>query len=198
MLTVTNQGDSATIIQADLLSWRQEKGRPLYSPSGDLLVVPPLFELGPGEKQLVRVGMRKAAEPASERAYRLYLGEVPDRSRPKEQTVRVLVRISMPVFVHSPLPEAPALQWRASCAGKRLRLEVANAGNGHAKLLGFTLEERPGKKPLAQRKALNYLLAGTERSWTVEVPECPAAGSTIGLSVQMDEGPLHAQVVLEE
>lgn len=198
MLKVVNEGKTRSIIQIDTVSWRQEKGDDLYTPTDDLLALPTLFELEPGERQLVRVGVRKSPESGTERAYRLYLSEVPDKSVPEKKAVRVLLRIGIPVFVHKSEQVASALHWQASCAGGILRLQASNGGKGHARIIKFSLKAKSGKKPLGGVASPSYVLAGAKRIWSLDVATCPAPGSKLALSVKTEEGLLNAQVLLDE
>jgi len=198
ILRVTNGGDARTIVQIDAVAWQQENGEERYTPTHEVLALPALFELKPGEEQFVRVGMRSFPQTNGEQAYRLYLSEVPDESVPSKESVRVLLRIGIPVFVHTPAHVAPVLQWQATCAGKTVRLQAVNRGSGHARVLGVTIRKHGEEKALAERKVSDYILAGVKRAWNFAVPECPAPNSTFALSVRTEEGLLNEQVVLEK
>jgi len=197
-LTVVNRGMTRSIIQIDPVAWRQEQGEERYAPTEDLLALPALFELGPGEEQLVRVGLRRPPGTGAERAYRIYLSEIPDQSLPEKEAVHVLLRIGIPVFVHAQPRVSPALRWRASCRRGTFRLQAANGGNGHARIVALAVRDRAGKKPFAETDDAGYILAGAERLWEMEVPKCPPAGSPVALSVTTEEGLLSEQVTLEE
>jgi len=196
IIRVANDGNTRSIIQIDLVSWQQGKEGDMYESTEDLLAVPTLFELEPGEKQLIRIGLRKPPEPDNERAYRLYFAEVPDESVPKEGAVRVLLRIGVPVFVLPNLPATPALEWKASCVKGKLRLAGTNVGNVNTRILGLSLVRSTDKKELAQLKSAGTILAGAERLWEFGVPECLMEGSTIELLAQTLKGPLNAQIML--
>jgi fimbrial chaperone protein len=197
-LTVTNQGASTTMIQVDPVAWHQENGEDRYAPTQDLLVVPALFELEAGASQLIRIGMREAPERDRERPYRIYVAEIPDASETRSRSVRVMLRIGIPVFIHSPAAEAAKLQWQASCTARTMRLEAANSGNAHVKILILKLRESGSGREVATLKTADYLLPGTTRSWEAEVAKCPARGASIELFAETDEGPLHVPVSLEE
>ncbi len=72
-------GDTARApvrLQAELLRWTQDlEGRPITVASNDLIVSPPLVELQPGQRQVIRVALR-AAPSNEELAYRLILEDV--------------------------------------------------------------------------------------------------------------------------
>ena len=58
VLTLKNTGDTPSLVQADPTQWAQEAGQDRYAPSDALIVSPPIFELSPGQEQVVRVGLR--------------------------------------------------------------------------------------------------------------------------------------------
>lgn len=196
ILSVLNEGNTSSIIDVTPVSWHQKENEDVYETTKDLLAVPALFELGPGEKQMVRIGLRKPPEVDNERAYRIYLNEVPDESVSKEGTIRVLLRIGIPVFVLPNRPAVSTLEWKASCVKGKLRLEGTNVGNVNARILGLSLKRQADKKELAQLKSAGTLLAGAERSWEFGVSECPTERSMIELLAETAKGPLNAQIML--
>lgn len=196
ILRVSNEGNTSSLIQIDSMSWIQEKGEDIYEPTEDILAVPALFELRPGEKQLVRIGLRKPPEPDNEHAYRIYLSEVPDQSVSEGAAIRVALRIGIPVFVLPNRPAAPVLEWRASCEKGQFYLKAINVGNANAKIFNLSLKKEGGKKEIEQLKSAGTLLAGTERSWEFGVSECPTEGSLIELLAQTNKGPLNAQIMV--
>lgn len=199
LLTLTNKGDSKAIMQIDPVSWRQVKGESLYTPTEELLAVPALFELQPGASQLIRVGLRKVPECNKERAYRLYLSELPDASASLPESVHVTLKIGIPVFVHSATPEVSALHWSGSCVKKgELHLEASNSGNAHIRILDLTLKSPESKKQFAKSDLADYILAGTSRSWEIGISSCPEAGRILELSAATDAGPVNAKIILKE
>ncbi len=199
LLTLTNQGTSKTILQIDPVSWRQSGGNSLYEPTEDILAVPALFELKPGESQLIRIGIRNNPEQDKENAYRIYLNELPNEAATVPDSVHVMLRIGIPVFVHSAKPEAPDLKWSATCTqGGKLHLGVSNSGNAHIKILDLSLKNRESGKSLAKSDLADYLLAGTSRSWEIGISNCSEAGKMLELSAATDAGAVNAQIILQE
>src|SRR4051812_25084224 len=76
-LVVQNQGSEPTVIQLETGRWAQQDGKDVYVPTKEILAPPPIFTVPAGGSQIVRVGMRRAAEPGRELTYRLFLQEVP-------------------------------------------------------------------------------------------------------------------------
>ena len=195
ILTVTNEDRAATIIQVESAAWEQKEGADRYAPAPELLAVPPVFKLEAGEKQLIRVGIRQFPREGEESAYRLYLTEVPDASLPAEGIVRVLLRISLPLFVHAGSRGTHALEWQAVCKEKTMRLAASNRGRAHAKIFDLEIRKQTQNQSLGRQKAAAYILAGAQRSWEFSVAECSEA---VRLSYRTEEGSHDVRVVLEE
>ncbi len=192
-LTLENTGDEPVTVQASLMAWTQEEGRDVLRPSQDLVVSPPIFKLAPRARQTVRVGSLRPADPARERAYRLYLTEVPAPRTPDQVGVSVSLQLALPVFVQPAAPLERRLQWRARAVeGGRIELSVSNLGNAHVQLVSSTLLGEGGT-PLAEHPARAYVLPGASASWTLE-PSRPWRGEPLRIDAQTSEGPLSGPV----
>ena len=75
-VTIVNHGNEPIAMQVEALAWKQDGGLDLHSETEAVLAVPPLFELEPGETQLIRVGLLVPRDPLEEAAYRLVLTEL--------------------------------------------------------------------------------------------------------------------------
>ena len=65
---ITNQESETRSFEVEIVAWSQtDERREVYSPTEDIIAVPPLFTLEPGEEQVVRVGMLTEADPSVER-----------------------------------------------------------------------------------------------------------------------------------
>ena len=102
VVRITNQEDSAKSYEVEVVAWSQtEERREVYAPTEDILAVPPLFSLNPGEEQLVRVGMLVPADAATERSYRMFITELapPEPKKIESSGVTMRLQIGIPVFV---------------------------------------------------------------------------------------------------
>ena len=58
--------------------WVQsEDGTDEYESTSDVIAVPPIFSIAPGETQIIRVGLVGGLSPDRELAHRLFLTELP-------------------------------------------------------------------------------------------------------------------------
>lgn len=184
-LTVSNEDASPVVVQATAVLWEQREGTDALTPSQDLIVSPAVFTLQPGASQLLRVALRRGADPERELSYRLLLEEVPNQAGNGGAGLTVALRLSLPVFV-APLAAADAnLQWRASrSADGALVVEASNTGNVHVQVRELLLSA-DGVPPL-RNAAAGYVLPGAKRSWTFEA--APAVPAQIRLQATTDQG----------
>jgi fimbrial chaperone protein len=197
-LNVSNAGSEPTLIQTQVFSWSQQNGTDELTPSPDLLVSPPIFEIPPGASQLLRVGLLASSSSDQEAPYRLILQEVPRPADGDEgAAVSVLLRISFPIFVQPAVPVAPVLDWHAArTATGGIQLTLSNSGNGHVKVRGLEVA-LPDGTPLAKKESfMTYVLPGETCSWDLPT-EAPWSGTRLQLSAETEQGRVHADLEVE-
>lgn len=195
-LTVRNEGAEPAVIHVELVAWTQENGKDVYVASKEIIATPPIFTVAPGGKQIVRVGLRRAPDPGVERAYRIYLQEVPPPPAAGFQGLQVALRLGVPVFVNPAKPVATSLTWSARrVSAGEMSLGLANTGNAHVQLTGLALAMRGGV--IADPKIVAYVLPGQGREWLVKASPMPAPGATLQLVAQTDAGEIKAELALE-
>ena len=77
VLTLHNEGDTAVVVQVTAVSWRQENGEEHFEEAHEVLVTPPVFEVASKGEQIVRIALKRDADPTTELAYRVFFEEVP-------------------------------------------------------------------------------------------------------------------------
>lgn len=193
VLTVVNNDSESTLIQLEVMRWSQVEGVDQLEPSRELLATPPIFTVAAGGSQIVRIGLRGTVPRGpKEAAYRLLLTEVPPSPVASKQGVKILLSISLPVFVEPAVTVVmvPVLHWHARRAEGGLVLRADNDGPMHVQVTGLRLDRG---EPLTQFKAA-YLLPGAHREW--KLLNDAAAGSVLTLQALTDAGELAADVVV--
>lgn len=182
VLNVSNNTDSATVMQISVFSWKQANGKQVLTPTRALLATPPIFTVASGGTQVVRVGLRVKPDPRLETAYRLMLTQVPPKRQPGQLGLRIALRFSLPVFV-APIAgvAAPKLHWTLQrLSGSKARLTVENVGTAHGKVNALALAASPGGPALAKVDAgLGYVLPDDSLSWTVQFDSPVKQGQTL-------------------
>jgi fimbrial chaperone protein len=104
-VTVTNEGDTPVVLQADINQWTQRAdGVDELTPTEDLILSPPIIKLGPKARQVVRLARLRAPDASRQLTYRMILREVPEATQGKEDIqVAIALALSMPVFITPPL-----------------------------------------------------------------------------------------------
>lgn len=188
-LTVRNVGAGPVVVQMQLVSWSKADGTDKYAPTSDMLATPPIFTLAPNGSQVIRVGFRRPPVGQSERAYRLFLQEIPPPLKPDFKGMRLALRISLPVFVQPVAAIAPQLHWQAMPAGQgQIRISVSNTGLAHIKLSQFRLSMEGDPHPLSMPQQPVYVLPGTTEAWVIRAPI--SQGGHLHLAAQQDSGEL--------
>lgn len=192
VLTVANRGTQRAAIQVRGFEWRQSPTEDPLSPTGALLISPPLFELEPGETQVVRLLLRAPAG-GREASYRLLVDQIPPPSA--SATVRLSLRLSLPLFAAAAGHAAPDLAWRVLVAGDgSAELSAVNRGQRRERVIDMML--RPaGAAPLRPEPLGNpWILPGAERRWRLPPAALRLAGGQALLTARSDSGPIHATV----
>ena len=190
-LWLENHGDQPALLQVRILAWSQRDGEEHYQAQREVIGSPPMLELQPGARQLVRLTRLAPSAAGSESAYRILIDEVPT-PRPADAPaegngVRFQMRYSVPLFLHGAgLPAtAPTLGWRPLQVDGRPYLEIHNPGPGHARLTRVRLERGASGQTLDDG-LLGYVLAGSRMRWPL--PHAVAAGSRLWADVNGQRG----------
>jgi fimbrial chaperone protein len=176
-LTLSNTGNDMVHAQVRVYQWLQDEQGDQLTPSRGLLASPPMIELKPGEKQLIRI-IRAKAPPqgtdAVEDAYRISVNEIPVKSADQTTGLQFSLSYSLPVFVQpvGVTKTSPKLKWSTHLQpdGKEIKLRVSNSGNGHAQLAALSFVDTAGNSTVINPGLLGYVLPGTTMNWTLKIP----------------------------
>jgi P pilus assembly chaperone PapD len=158
-ITMTSFDARTVIFDADAVSWQQSGDQDRYAPAADLIVVPPVYDIGPFRTMLVRVGLRtQGPAPATEAAFAVRFREV--LASGTATAPRTLVA---PVFV-APAKRYDAVRYALERTGPNAaRLDVRNAGNIHVYLGDVRI--RSGESDAYAGSLDSYVLAGNARAF---------------------------------
>lgn len=138
VIQIINQQDEEKSYQVEVVSWSQtDERKEVYSPTEDLVAVPPLFSLQPGEEQLIRIGMLTSADEHTERSYRMFITELVDDEKKEaaETGIRMRLQIGVPVFVAPTSMKTATLDFVDSMQiDDQTFLRFQNNGNTHVKV----------------------------------------------------------------
>lgn len=192
-LTVVNQGDRETAIQVRAYVWNQSAdGSEQVTPSDEILASPPLGTLAPGATQVVRLVLRRPPD-AHEGTYRILLDQIPAPAQPG--TVRVALRLSIPIFAEPPVRAVPHVQFRVEREAGQSYLVASNDGARHETFREIRLATGKGETLRIEPGASPYVLAGATRRWRILAPSGPPAGAALHLTARAEAAGAVDQIV---
>lgn len=190
-ISISGQGADPTSYQVRAFAWSQQDGAEKLDPTGDVLLSPPLGTIPANGTQVVRIVIRKPPKD-QESVYRLLLDQIPPPSAPG--TVRIALRLSIPIFVEPATRVAPHLEWRVERDSDGVWLVATNNGTRHERIHDIVLSMGTTTfKP--QGDSSPYLLAGaTRRIRLTGDGALPASGATLHLTAVSDGGKIDVTV----
>lgn len=193
-INVRNESPTdSVVVQLRAVSWKQEAGADVYTPTTELIATPPIFTLKPGAAQTVRVGLRRAEARDLQQTYRLFITEVPGPPKPGFQGLEVALNIGIPVFIAPKVKETLPLAWRATATKEGLALMATNPGNSHIQVLEASVLD--GGEKIAGVQQPRYLLARQAATW--QLPATRPPKGKLRVMARTDAGDVEAEVSLE-
>lgn len=108
----------------------------------------------------------RPASSAEESSYRLLLDQIPAAAAPG--TVRVALRLSLPVFAQPAARTTPHLRFHIERNTDQIYLVAVNDGNRHEKLRDITLTAGNGTVLGVDKNLSPYILAGATQRWRID------------------------------
>ena len=199
-LTVRNDGAEPVPMQLEVLNWSKEEGNDVFTPTRELIVNPPIFTIPAGGSQLIRVGLRRAPDAQRELIYRIFLQELPPPPSPEFNGTKMLMRVSLPVFVLPKVAAKPVLRWQAvRTSDGSLKISLTNDGNAHIQIINFNLSKPGSAQPWITQQTSDYVLIGQSFDWILPANadySIPKSGAIIQLFAQTDAGDIEAEILV--
>ena len=176
---LSNTGTTPVRAQVRVLQWSQPEQADLLAPTRELVPSPPMVEIAPGEKQMIRIIRTQPGLPDGEKTYRLIIDELPGSGAAPAASgggLQFLLRYSVPVFV-SVAPPVPASSkptdvsgLSASLEAQPLALAVANSGKQRVKISQLVYVDAQGQRTTLAPGLLGYVLSGRRMRWPLNLP----------------------------
>ena len=187
-VTITNEGDTAVVLQADLNAWSQKPdGTDEQVPTEDLILSPPIIKLAAGARQVVRLALLKPADASRQLIYRMIMREVPEAAAARDKTIEVPIALalSLPVFITPPPAKREIDCTAARSAPQALTVSCGNQGSAYAQVREILLLR--SEQTLARFEGGTYILPGARKSMNVSGQQSIAPGPA-QLNVRFDDG----------
>jgi len=199
-VTVANDSDDRLQVQMKAFEWTQDaEGKDQYEETGEILFFPRLMILERKEEKILRAGIRIPAV-AKEKAYRLFIEEIPEPGKAEGVNVAVAIRFGVPIFVKPLKEEARGEVGAMTMSAGALLVPVNNTGNVHFVVQSVLLRGKNGAGEEIFSRELSgwYLLAGVSRGYTTTVPlEACGTMAVIEAEVKTDKLPLRGRMVVD-
>ncbi|OGP76636.1 MAG: hypothetical protein A2Z13_00440 [Deltaproteobacteria bacterium RBG_16_64_85] len=172
VITLYNEAEEPLQVQMKAFEWTQDsEGKDRYTETEDLLFFPRIMIFAKKENRILRVGIRVPAA-VKEKAYRLFIEEIPGPRKSEGVNVAIAIRFGVPVFVKPLKEESKGEIGNLEMAKRTVRILVRNAGNAHFVIqsVAVTGENAKGEKVFARDISGWYLLEGVSRLYTTELP----------------------------
>jgi fimbrial chaperone protein len=189
-VTLTNEGDTDIILQADIYSWTQKPdGTDNMTLTEDLLLSPPIIKLAPKARQVVRLAMLAPRDPSRQMTYRMIMREVLPEVHPKHRIeVPIALALNLPVFVTPPIAKREVSCEAAQADTDILQAICSNTGTAYAQIREIILKR--GNKKLASFEGGNYILPGARKAIDLKSTGNVAPGSA-SMTVTFDDFQSH-------
>lgn len=189
VIKVINDADDKLQVQMNAFEWTEgPDGKDHYTKTKDLLFFPKIMVLEKKEERILRVGIRMPAV-AKEKAYRLYIQEIPTPSQAKGTSVAIAIRFGVPIFVEPLKAEARGEIESIGMDNGVLATRVANRGNVHFTIQSIVVKgkSKSGEGVFSKELSGWYLLPGASRLYSTKIPpdKCRNAAA-IDLEVKTD------------
>ena len=185
-ITLTNEGDAAIVLQADINSWDQKSdGTDELVLTEDLILAPPIIKLAPKAKQVVRLALLKPADASRQLTYRMIIREVPEALPSTSIEVPIALALSMPVFITP--PGAKRLMDCSAARGdaKTVTVSCHNRGTAYAQIREVSILR--GDQALAKFEGGTYVLPGASKALSLKAGQAISAGEA-QLVISFDDG----------
>jgi fimbrial chaperone protein len=190
-MSISGQVGADTSYQVRAFSWSQNDNADRLDPTEDVLLSPPVGTVPANSTQVVRIVIRRPPKD-HESVYRILLDQIPPPSAPG--TVRVAIRLSMPIFVEPTVRVAPHIDWHVERDADSIFLVATNTGKKHLRIRDIAVTA--GTSTLRpQADSSPYLLAGSTRRLPISGDGVePAPDAIFRLTAKSDGGRIDVTV----
>ncbi|MFM7024571.1 MAG: molecular chaperone [Limnohabitans sp.] len=179
-VTIMNESDNPLRLQADLMQWQQDaQGQDLLEATDDLVLSPPIIELGPHARQVIRLARLVPPDPQRQLSYRLLVQEMPETTSDKAQGLQIPISLalSMPVFITPPGVHHGLQCQLATLVPSRTRLSCQNTGSAHAQLREVTVSQQG--RVLGRYSGSSYILPGAHKDVPITFMQGPPSDGPV-------------------
>ncbi|MBW2255156.1 MAG: molecular chaperone [Deltaproteobacteria bacterium] len=176
-IKVINEEDQPLQFQLKAARWTQDaQGNDVYEDTEDLVFFPRILLVPAGEERLIRAGFKVPAT-TEERAYRLFIEQIPVRAPETESQVAVVIRFGVPIFSAPLEPTAAGSLEDVRVEGGAVQMRTVNTGNINFKMTSLVARGlgADGEEVFVESIDGWYLLPGMMRDYVIPLPGAACA-----------------------
>lgn len=182
-LEIENLGNIAVTLQLDAKTWHQnDVEENIYQPTNDFLVTPPLFNLPPGKKQLVRIALLKSEKNSDEKAYRLIIRELLANSAENNKNLHMTLHVLLPIFVEPIKKQSLSYLYNiVSVNADQANVIVKNTSNQHLLINQLEILNSDGQVINQNNQVIAYVLPNMSKTIVCKLSEPLSASSKVNI-----------------
>jgi fimbrial chaperone protein len=201
IITVHNDSDEEITLQLNAFKWEQDdKGKDVYSPTKDIIFFPRIVKIKPAEDKIIRLGTR-VIRKGREQTYRLYLEEIPTPSTSETTTVRLVMKVGVPIFIAPSHVDAKGKIEKAALTKGNLDLAINNEGTIHFIVRAIRVAgiDDSGNEIYKTDIGGKYILGGNRKDFSFVIPQedCHRL-KTLNIDVDTDRLSLGEKLAVHE
>ncbi|MCI0604884.1 fimbria/pilus periplasmic chaperone [bacterium] len=173
ILNLSNNHQEPVTVQLEIVEWKQnEMGEDTYSPTKDIVFFPKIFTLDPDREMIVRIGYQGDFLRERERAFRLFVQELPI-TKPGETAIKMTLTLSIPLFVGKSQVQREGAIEGVGLKDGTLGIHVKNTGNHHLQIQKIDVIglDESGARVFSTDASGSYVLANASKTIEIRLPE---------------------------
>ena len=125
-LWLENRGTAPANLQVRVFAWRQGDYQEQFQAQREIIGSPPVANIAPGQKQLIRLTRTGPSPAGQEQAYRIIIDEIPpaipvDKAEPgATAAIRLQMRYSVPLFAYGETDRGGSSATVTTATGERV------------------------------------------------------------------------------
>lgn len=176
VVSIINEGKAKLTFQINASEWTQDDdGKDVYKDTQDLVYFPKIVAVDAGDTQVVRLAF-KGPPPLAERAYRLFIQELPEASGTQEKAataqVGIMIRFGVPVFVMPVKQNVKSEVTKFEVSKGAIAFTLKNTGNRRFNIekVVFKGASVEGSELFSKDVSGWYHLSGVSRTYGATLP----------------------------
>lgn len=193
-IRLTKADGLASTVQISAVTWDSDiENNPVYV--DDVMIFPPIVQFNGDDEQVIRLAARDLSDEEEEKAYILYLREIPNQIESDGTNLTFALNMKVPLFVTPPSAK-PKVDWlvKVNDSGETT-LSVVNSGKAHLRVNKIEFPDIDGVSPFAAINDGTYVFHGREKDWPLK-KDGKHPVERIAIKAQTNIGPIETILAL--